>query len=146
MAKSRPFRGGDLKKVTGMFGSFQVFCVVGIERKIEKIPKIPVIFALPRFVGSERNFLENIAPELAKNMFSPSRGIAGRNGRFYRFIHKPQSWHISLLRHWYSRGQPERPAGGVVVNGESRKPPLPRPASRRSAWTALRRRRCTTRS
>jgi len=67
-----------LKKVTGMFGNFQVFCVVGIEREIEKIPKIPVIFALPRFVGSERDFFEKYRPGVGKKYVFSVEGDSGQ--------------------------------------------------------------------
>lgn len=61
-----------------MFGNFQVFCVVGIEREIEKIPKIPVIFALPRFVGSERDFFEKYRPGVGKKYVFSVEGDSGQ--------------------------------------------------------------------
>lgn len=69
---------GKSEKISGMFGSFQIFCGVGIERRFEKIPKIPVIFTLPWFVGSERDFFEKCRPGVGKKyVFS----VEGDNGQ-----------------------------------------------------------------
>lgn len=113
-----------MKKVTGMFGNFQVFCVVGIERKIEKIPKISVIFTLPRFVGSERNFLRNAAPELAKNMFSPSRETAGRKATFQSLVSRKRAETAASIALFISRRVGIVPfCGADIAEGSQNAPP-----------------------
>ena len=55
---------GIKRNSSTLFGSFQIFCGVGNEKKMKKFPQISVIFAFCGFVGSRG---KNIAVTLSKS-------------------------------------------------------------------------------